>query len=269
MVAKTRDDFKPDVKDILAKRVGMKCANPNCRRPTSGPQVDPDKTLNIGVAAHIAAASKGGPRFDAAMTPKERSASTNGIWLCQVCAKLIDNDTQRYTAGVLQEWRRISEEAALFDVEMPGVTLTPVDDVDIIRFYAQCFDRAAFQDHFHREGSLEDFDKAIEDTIIAVNTGLLRARDGKALDKSKGKAFLRNSAWRQRMDVIVELLRSIRSRFEDARRSGTIKVYGNTYDISDHEVAQWMDLTRMQILEVFAEVCVSAGLDVRKFPRHH
>ena len=58
-----RDDFKADVKDLLAKRVGMRCSNPNCRRPTSGPQDAPEKALNIGVAAHIAAASKGGPRY--------------------------------------------------------------------------------------------------------------------------------------------------------------------------------------------------------------
>ena len=32
----------------------------------------------------------------------------------------------------------------------------------------------AFQDDIHQEGRMEDFDKAIEDTLIALNTGVLR-----------------------------------------------------------------------------------------------
>jgi hypothetical protein len=73
-----RDDFKPDVKDILAKRVGMRCSNPNCRQPTSGPQEDPRKVLNIGVAAHITAATAKGPRFDATLIAEERRSPENG-----------------------------------------------------------------------------------------------------------------------------------------------------------------------------------------------
>lgn len=89
---RVRDDFKFGIKDLLAKRVGMRCANPNCRQPTSGPQEDPRKVLNVGVAAHITAASRKGPRYDSALSPEERRCPENGIWLCQNCAKLVDND---------------------------------------------------------------------------------------------------------------------------------------------------------------------------------
>lgn len=271
-----RDDFKADVKDLLAKRVGMKCSNPNCRRPTSGPQENPKKVLNIGVAAHIAAASKGGPRYDPRMSSQERRSEANGIWLCQTCAKLIDNDEVRYNVDLLRRWRRLSEEAALLDIEAPAKDekLSHVTDADLIRFYAQCFDRPAFQDRFHQEGSMEAFDKAIEDTITAINTGCLRARDGGVLTRSKGKAFLDNADWRQRMDLIVDLLRAIRSRYDDARKTGAIHVSdsssGNSfYYIRDHEVAEWMDQTRSQALEIFAEICRAAGLAVQIFPRRH
>jgi hypothetical protein len=37
MAGKRRDEFLDDTKDLLAKRVGMRCSNPNCRQPTSGP----------------------------------------------------------------------------------------------------------------------------------------------------------------------------------------------------------------------------------------
>lgn len=59
-------------------------------------------------------------------------------------------------------------------------------DKEIIKFFVQCFDRPAFHDKIYQEGSMEDFDKAIEDTIIALNTGILRARDGSILKQSEG-----------------------------------------------------------------------------------
>jgi len=269
-----RDDFKADMRDLLAKRVGMKCSNPNCRRPTSGPQEDSKKVLNVGVAAHITAASKGGPRYDSKMSTQERKSEANGIWLCQVCAKLIDNDPIRYDIDLLRRWRRLSEEAARLDIEAPASNEKAghVTDTDLIRFYAQCFDRPAFQDHFHREGSMEAFDRAIEDTITAINTGCLRARDGGILTRSKGKAFLEQADWRQRMDLIVDLLRAIRSRYDDARKTGAIYVSDSSdghsfYDIRDPAVADWIDQTRSQVLEIFGEICRDARLAVPVFPR--
>ena len=32
-----RDDFLITVKESLARQVGYKCSNPDCRKPTSGP----------------------------------------------------------------------------------------------------------------------------------------------------------------------------------------------------------------------------------------
>jgi hypothetical protein len=65
-----RDDFSPAVKEVLAKRVGCLCANPACRQLTSGPQVDAEKAVNVGVASHITAASSLGPRYDESLTPE-------------------------------------------------------------------------------------------------------------------------------------------------------------------------------------------------------
>ena len=87
-----RDDFPEEVKRIVAARVGNQCSNPDCRALTSGPQIDPTKALNVGVAAHITAAAPGGPRYDPSLTPEERRHPDNAIWLCQNCAKLVDND---------------------------------------------------------------------------------------------------------------------------------------------------------------------------------
>ncbi len=117
-----RDDFLPSVKELLAKRVGYRCSNPDCRQPTSGPQVDPTKTVNVGVASHITAASPDGPRYDSMLTPEERKSPDNGIWLCQKCGKLVDNDAIRYPVTKLREWKNYAEETAIRELE--GVYFT-------------------------------------------------------------------------------------------------------------------------------------------------
>jgi len=61
--------------------------------------------IDVGVAAHITAASPGGPRFDPNLSDKERASATNGIWLCQNCAKLVDSDVARFSALVLRGWK--------------------------------------------------------------------------------------------------------------------------------------------------------------------
>ena len=109
-----RDDFSSSTKDLLFKRVCGICSNPNCRKLTCGPSKENNNTAvsNIGVAAHICAASAGGPRYDENMTEEERKSFHNGIWLCQNCAHLIDTDVKTYTVDTLKEWKRIAEENA-------------------------------------------------------------------------------------------------------------------------------------------------------------
>lgn len=112
MGSKNRDDFTSSARDILAKRVGYRCSNPSCRRPTIGPNSNPNKATSVGVASHICAAAPGGPRYDESMSTAERTSLKNGIWLCQNCATIIDRDENKYTVPVLQEWKAKAEERA-------------------------------------------------------------------------------------------------------------------------------------------------------------
>ncbi len=112
-----RDDFPQAVNELLARRVGLRCSNSQCRQPTSGPQMDPAKTVNVGVAAHITAASPDGPRFDSALTSEERKRADNGVWLCQKCGKLVDNDPLRYPVEKLRQWKALAEETAVLELE--------------------------------------------------------------------------------------------------------------------------------------------------------
>jgi hypothetical protein len=114
-----RDDIPHAVKQALAARAGHRCSRPNCRAATSGPQIDPAKVLNVGVAAHISAASPQGPRFRSGLSREQRTSIENAIWLCQTCAKLVDNDEERFSTDVLRAWRMAAEIRALDVVGRP------------------------------------------------------------------------------------------------------------------------------------------------------
>lgn len=268
-MANSRDDFSSSTKDILAKRVGFRCSNPNCRKLTCGANTAPEKATNIGVAAHITAAAKGGPRYDERMTSDERKSISNGIWLCQSCSKLIDTDETRYTIDILNRWKSIAEELAILELE----TSSPVEymshDKDLIKFYVQCFDRPAFQDDIREEGRMEDFEQAIEDTIIALNTGILRTRDGAIIKQAEGKSAIQNSDWREKLDNISEMLVSIRRRLRIAKEAHAYTAHGVDGDVFycfyDRELEEWFNLTRREILKVLSSICREIGMQELHF----
>jgi hypothetical protein len=92
----------------------------------------------VGVAAHISAASPGGPRYNPSLTAAERIDPNNAIWLCQNCAKLVDNDVARYSVGLLKKWKRDAENMALLAIgkNLAGVTASEhhwaAEELDIL-----------------------------------------------------------------------------------------------------------------------------------------
>jgi hypothetical protein len=108
-----RDDFSEEVKRTLAARVGNRCSNPSCRALTSGPQDNTTRALNVGVAAHITAASEGGARYNPDLVNQDRRHADNGIWLCQTCGKLVDNDPVQFPTDLLRAWKTMAHFARL------------------------------------------------------------------------------------------------------------------------------------------------------------
>lgn len=103
-----RDDFSKPIVRMLREQVNNHCSNPDCGVATLGPKRGDNKANVIGKAAHICAAAPGGPRYDPAMTSKERSGIDNGIWLCANCADRIDRDEKHFTQELLHRWKQIA-----------------------------------------------------------------------------------------------------------------------------------------------------------------
>jgi hypothetical protein len=147
-----RDDFPKRVKWVTAQRTGSHCSRPGCGALTSGPQDDPGGSVNVGVAAHITAASPGGPRYNPSLSPEDRGGPQNAIWLCQTCAKLVDDDPERFTETILGGWKTAAEAKARDSVgkavtfsgyvgsepsgEAMEILIAAADDDDIGRFSA-------------------------------------------------------------------------------------------------------------------------------------
>ncbi|MEY4550773.1 MAG: hypothetical protein RL685_6968 [Pseudomonadota bacterium] len=124
----TRDDFPAPVKRLLALRAAHRCCNPHCRRLTIKP-TDTGGTVSTGVAAHIAAAASGGPRFDASQTPEERASAANGIWVCHICSDIIDKDRAKHPADLLIGWRSEHEAWVANEDLMPRLPIFTVSTV--------------------------------------------------------------------------------------------------------------------------------------------
>ncbi len=108
-----RHDFSAKTINTLSRRAGFRCSNPDCRKLTVGSHESRDKSTLVGVAAHITAAAEGGPRYNSGISPEERSAIENGIWLCSNCSTLIDKDADKFSDALLNQWREgVEKETA-------------------------------------------------------------------------------------------------------------------------------------------------------------
>lgn len=131
MAHRGSNDFREPIRRALALRAGYRCSFGGCRRATVGPSEESSIAVtNIGVAAHICAASPEGPRFVESMTPEERSNIANAIWLCSDHAALIDRDVTTYTIGYLREAKRNHERACAEAVRLRSQE--PVEKNDLV-----------------------------------------------------------------------------------------------------------------------------------------
>lgn len=83
---------------------------------------------SIGRAAHISAASAGGPRYASSMASKQRKSIENAIWLCGNCHIKVDNDEGAYSTSLLKNWKLQAEEAARQELGQKLITNADAQD---------------------------------------------------------------------------------------------------------------------------------------------
>lgn len=138
----------------------------------------------------------------------------NGIPLCPNCHDEVHTGyapgrtTRTYSAAELEQHRERAIGLATKQGQWaPGTDLWE-QDKELVLFYAQCLDRPAFRTYFHQELSFASFDRAMEDTLLALNTGYWRTRDDALIDRGKGKAHLVSPEWGRLFNELREPLPS-------------------------------------------------------------
>lgn len=103
--------YKPSTIRRLDTLSGNECANPNCINKL----IAEDGVSIISKICHIAAASKGGPRYDENMTDDERRAYENLILLCDEHHVIVDNkeNESKYPVALLKKWKSDHEKKTL------------------------------------------------------------------------------------------------------------------------------------------------------------
>ncbi len=71
-------------------------------------------TMNLEEAAHIYAASPGGPRYNPELSDDACRSIENGIWLCRKHARVIDVGHKVYAAQTLKTWKKSAELRARY-----------------------------------------------------------------------------------------------------------------------------------------------------------
>lgn len=113
-----RANFTAKVRDHIESAAGHQCSFPTCNRRTSGPGPSSEYLSSSGYAAHIYAASSGGPRGQGVLSDAELRGAGNGIWLCGRHAKLVDNHKgSAYPPETLHSYKALHEARVLLEHE--------------------------------------------------------------------------------------------------------------------------------------------------------
>lgn len=114
---------------LLFARSGGICAFPDCGTRL----VVQNSGALIGEMCHISAASPAGPRFDPALSDKQRNEEDNFIILCPTHHSLIDQDPTRYTAETLKLMKADHEAKVFATVADSRTTVADSQASDLVR----------------------------------------------------------------------------------------------------------------------------------------
>lgn len=174
----------------------------------------------------------------------------NSVWNGVEFEEFLRRDTpeiiERFVNGI--QFPDNPKELIFFAKEINGL-----NDKDIVDLIIECFDRPAFTTRFYRESNLQNFEKAIEDTINVLNTGMHRLRDGTLIRQIPSRHRISNPEIKKKLADITKLVIRLRDDFTDLKKRNEIERCGcgdvdcQTYMMSD-KACTMMDNSRQMIL---------------------
>lgn len=132
-------------------------------------------------------------------------------------------------------------------------------DADIISAILQNLNRPAFTTRFRSETSLPNFEKALEDTIILLNTGVLRLRDGTLLGKYPSRHQVKDENLKSNLQDLTNLVVHLRDTYLRLKSSNEIRDCGcsdancSTIIVTDNAADQIDDI-RSDIFKLIAKL---------------
>lgn len=134
-------------------------------------------------------------------------------------------------------------------------------DRQYLELLRRAFDRPAFTTPFRQEGKMEDFEKAIDDTVLFLNTGLLRTRDNQVVaDLGFGKSSLANSDWYVVLGNVEGRLLQLRAELAKALATGKLKCCHAHCYCGDGNSIWLLDQIRADIIDLLNSVLNDSGV---------
>ncbi len=205
---------------------------------------------------------------------------SNGIPLCPNCHDEAHTEystgrtTRTYTHEELKLHRKRTIEQVKREAKWKPGGADWRKDKKLVAFFAQCLDRPAFRTYFHQELSFSAFDQAMEDTIVALNTGYWKMRDGTLIKRAEGKACVVNPLWRGKLEQITNLIEDVRRKFADLfgfnemlfhlrgprhLHNQELEAYMEGFR-GNRDLGQWMDKKRQEAIDVMNSILEEVGM---------
>lgn len=120
-----RRRFNSATKSIIEKYTQSICCL--CHNVTYSAAHVTFANVNYGEAAHIKAVSNSWPRYDQSQSDEECRDASNGLWLCRVCHKKVDDshNTQFYTAEYLYQIKDHTRAMTMAKNNQPFLAISP------------------------------------------------------------------------------------------------------------------------------------------------
>ena len=90
-------------------------------------------------------------------------------------------------------------------------------------------------------------------------------------DAAEGKSAISNDEWREKLNVIGDMLSALRRRLKIAKAAGAYSTYGEEevmYCFSDRQLGEWFDSTREEIVKILSSICEDMGISGLRFPQN-